>query len=82
MASLWGLAGVPARLAHPYALRTNWATSLLEDGVPADRRLQVVHEELETESHAAHRRRSPRRTAVTVGTRRPSIGKHAARWRS
>src|SRR4051795_1638405 len=27
-------AGVPERLAHPHALRTYWATSLLEDGVP------------------------------------------------
>jgi integrase len=30
-------AGVPERLAHPHALRTYWATSLLEDGVPIHR---------------------------------------------
>jgi site-specific recombinase XerD len=30
-------AGVPARLAHPHALRSYWATSLLEDGVPIHR---------------------------------------------
>jgi len=27
-------AGVPERLCHPHALRSYWATSLLEDGVP------------------------------------------------
>ena len=30
-------AGVPERLAHPHALRTYWATSLLEDGVAIHR---------------------------------------------
>jgi site-specific recombinase XerD len=47
-------AGVPARLAHPHALRTYWATSLLEDGVPIHRvSNRLGHADLRTTSRYA-----------------------------
>jgi site-specific recombinase XerD len=47
-------AGVPERLAHPHALRTYWATSLLEDGVPIHRvSNRLGHADLRTTSRYA-----------------------------
>lgn len=47
-------AGVPERLAHPHALRTYWATSLLEDGVPIHRvSSRLGHSDLRTTSRYA-----------------------------
>src|SRR4051812_6308266 len=47
-------AGVPQRLAHPHALRTYWATSLLEDGVPIHRvSSRLGHADLRTTSRYA-----------------------------
>jgi site-specific recombinase XerC len=47
-------AGVPQRLAHPHALRTYWATSLLEDGVPIHRvSARLGHADLRTTSRYA-----------------------------
>jgi integrase/recombinase XerD len=44
-------AGVPERLAHPHALRTYWATSLLEDGVAIHRvSNRLGHADLRTTS--------------------------------
>src|SRR3954447_4119137 len=47
-------AGVPEQLAHPHALRTYWATSLLEDGVPVHRDSnRLGHADLRTTSRYA-----------------------------
>jgi len=47
-------AGVPERLAHPHALRTYWATALLEDGVPIHRvSARLGHADLRTTSRYA-----------------------------
>ena len=47
-------AGVPERLAHPHALRTYWATSLLEDGVAIHRvSNRLGHADLRTTSRYA-----------------------------
>ncbi len=47
-------AGVPERLAHPHALRTYRATSLLEDGVPIHRvSARLGHADLRTTSRYA-----------------------------
>jgi site-specific recombinase XerD len=47
-------AGVPQRLAHPHALRTYWATGLLEDGVPIHRvSARLGHADLRTTSRYA-----------------------------
>jgi hypothetical protein len=47
-------AGVAQRLAHPHALRTYWATSLLEDGVPIHRvSSRLGHADLRTTSRYA-----------------------------
>ena len=47
-------AGVSDRLAHPHALRTYWATSLLEDGVAIHRvSNRLGHADLRTTSRYA-----------------------------
>jgi site-specific recombinase XerD len=47
-------AGVPERLAHPHALRTYWATSLLEDGMAIHRvSRRLGHADLRTTSRYA-----------------------------
>ena len=47
-------AGVPQRLAHPHALRTYWATALLEGGVPIHRvSSRLGHADLRTTSRYA-----------------------------
>jgi len=64
-------AGVPERLCHPHALRSYWATSLLEDGVP----VHVVqaglgHAELSTTGRYAVVRPEHRDDLVDVLDRR------------
>src|SRR4051812_27461804 len=47
-------AGVAKRLAHPHALRTYWATSVLDDGVPIHRvSNRLGHADLRTTSRYA-----------------------------
>ena len=73
-------AGVPERLAHPHALRTYWATSLLEDGVAIHRvSNRLGHADLRTTSRYAAEHPDQVDDVADVLDRRHQAAKRARR---